>query len=683
MPDLQQKILEGLNPQQAEAARIIDGPLLILAGAGSGKTKTLTHRIAHLMASGVAGRNILAVTFTNKAAGEMKERIARLLHAQGFDTLTGGLPQMGTFHSVCVRMLRQHIDLLGYNRDFVIYDSSDQEQLIKSCLEDLSLDPKRFKPRSMLGRISELKSELISADQSQKEAKDFSSKNVASVYDLYQQKLKASNAVDFDDLLMLTVRLLQLRPEVLGAYQNQFKYLLIDEYQDTNHAQYIWAKLLATSHRNIAVVGDDAQSIYGWRRADIRNILDFEKDYPEAKVVTLEENYRSTQTILTAANHIILNNSQQKTKNLWTKNDLGAKITIKEAHTDREEGEYIIDVIKKAKPGERAGFTVLYRTHAQSRAMEEALLKHGVPYKILGGIKFYERREVKDVLAYLRLARNPSDQISFKRIFNTPARGLGLTTLKKVQTADLTATNLAGGIASLDLADRQTKTLMNFAEKLEKFRQSSHTLAPTKLIKLILKELDFEEYLRDKTQEGEERWENVQELFTATKKYDDMPAPESTDRFLEEVALIQDTDPSPIGGGEFADQPAVTLMTLHSAKGLEFPYVFIIGMEEGIFPHSRSLFNPSELEEERRLCYVGVTRAKKELHLLYCRQRNLYGNLQINPPSRFISEIPEELVSFKRSGPGLGLGAFGGHSSRRRGLVDWDSFEKEGIIRYD
>ena len=683
MPDLQQKILEGLNPQQAEAARIIDGPLLILAGAGSGKTKTLTHRIAHLMASGVAGRNILAVTFTNKAAGEMKERIARLLHAQGFDTLTGGLPQMGTFHSVCVRMLRQHIDLLGYNRDFVIYDSSDQEQLIKSCLEDLSLDPKRFKPRSMLGRISELKSELISADQSQKEAKDFSSKNVASVYDLYQQKLKASNAVDFDDLLMLTVRLLQLRPEVLGAYQNQFKYLLIDEYQDTNHAQYIWAKLLATSHRNIAVVGDDAQSIYGWRRADIRNILDFEKDYPEAKVVTLEENYRSTQTILTAANHIILNNSQQKTKNLWTKNDLGAKITIKEAHTDREEGEYIIDVIKKAKPGERAGFTVLYRTHAQSRAMEEALIKHGVPYKILGGIKFYERREVKDVLAYLRLARNPSDQISFKRIFNTPARGLGLTTLKKVQTADLTATNLAGGIASLDLADRQTKTLMNFAEKLEKFRQSSHTLAPTKLIKLILKELDFEEYLRDKTQEGEERWENVQELFTATKKYDDMPAPESTDRFLEEVALIQDTDPSPIGGGEFADQPAVTLMTLHSAKGLEFPYVFIIGMEEGIFPHSRSLFNPSELEEERRLCYVGVTRAKKELHLLYCRQRNLYGNLQINPPSRFISEIPEELVSFKRSGPGLGLGAFGGHSSRRRGLVDWDSFEKEGIIRYD
>ena len=683
MPDLQQKILEGLNPQQAEAARIIDGPLLILAGAGSGKTKTLTHRIAHLMASGVAGRNILAVTFTNKAAGEMKERIARLLHAQGFDTLTGGLPQMGTFHSVCVRMLRQHIDLLGYNRDFVIYDSSDQEQLIKSCLEDLSLDPKRFKPRSMLGRISELKSELISADQSQKEAKDFSSKNVASVYDLYQQKLKASNAVDFDDLLMLTVRLLQLRPEVLGAYQNQFKYLLIDEYQDTNHAQYIWAKLLATSHRNIAVVGDDAQSIYGWRRADIRNILDFEKDYPEAKVVTLEENYRSTQTILTAANHIILNNSQQKTKNLWTKNDLGAKITIKEAHTDREEGEYIIDVIKKAKPGERAGFTVLYRTHAQSRAMEEALIKHGVPYKILGGIKFYERREVKDVLAYLRLARNPSDQISFKRIFNTPARGLGLTTLKKIQTADLTATNLAGGIASLDLADRQTKTLMNFAEKLEKFRQSSHTLAPTKLIKVILKELDFEEYLRDKTQEGEERWENVQELFTATKKYDDMPAPESTDRFLEEVALIQDTDPSPIGGGEFADQPAVTLMTLHSAKGLEFPYVFIIGMEEGIFPHSRSLFNPSELEEERRLCYVGVTRAKKELHLLYCRQRNLYGNLQINPPSRFISEIPEELVSFKRSGPGLGLGAFGGHSSRRRGLVDWDSFEKEGIIRYD
>ena len=683
MPDLQQKILEGLNPQQAEAARIIGGPLLILAGAGSGKTKTLTHRIAHLMASGVAGRNILAVTFTNKAAGEMKERIARLLHAQGFDTLTGGLPQMGTFHSVCVRMLRQHIDLLGYNRDFVIYDSSDQEQLIKSCLEDLSLDPKRFKPRSMLGRISELKSELISADQSQKEAKDFSSKNVASVYDLYQQKLKASNAVDFDDLLMLTVRLLQLRPEVLGAYQNQFKYLLIDEYQDTNHAQYIWAKLLATSHRNIAVVGDDAQSIYGWRRADIRNILDFEKDYPEAKVVTLEENYRSTQTILTAANHIILNNSQQKTKNLWTKNDLGAKITIKEAHTDREEGEYIIDVIKKAKPGERAGFTVLYRTHAQSRAMEEALIKHGVPYKILGGIKFYERREVKDVLAYLRLARNPSDQISFKRIFNTPARGLGLTTLKKIQTADLTATNLAGGIASLDLADRQTKTLMNFAEKLEKFRQSSHTLAPTKLIKVILKELDFEEYLRDKTQEGEERWENVQELFTATKKYDDMPAPESTDRFLEEVALIQDTDPSPIGGGKFADQPAVTLMTLHSAKGLEFPYVFIIGMEEGIFPHSRSLFNPSELEEERRLCYVGVTRAKKELHLLYCRQRNLYGNLQINPPSRFISEIPEELVSFKRSGPGLGLGAFGGHSSRRRGLVDWDSFEKEGVIRYD
>lgn len=658
--------MEGLNPRQKEAAQVIDGPVLILAGAGSGKTKTLTHRIAYLMSQGVPGHAILAVTFTNKSAGEMKERVLQLLAKHGYGDRQEYLPTIGTFHSVCARMLRQHIGALGYNRDFVIYDAGDQEQLMKTVLEELSIDSKKFNPRMLLGKISDLKSELISAETFAERAKDFMSKILSSVYDRYQKKLSANNALDFDDLLFLTVKLFRQHKPILESYQHKYKYLMIDEYQDTNHAQYVWAKLLAEGHRNIAVVGDDAQSIYLWRGADIKNILDFEKDYPETKVVTLEENYRSTQTILAAANNVILNNSKQKTKNLWTRNDAGAKINVKESATDREEGEYVIETIKKSR-GQSGGFTVLYRTHAQSRAIEEALIKRGMPYRILGGIRFYERREIKDILAYLRLARNPFDGVSFKRIVNVPPRGLGSVALKKISEAGIDSQNILKKLTELEIPARQKSKLNQLGLLLAKFREIAAKMPPTALIKQLLRDLDYEAFLRDRSGEGEERWENVQELFTAAKKYDPPTGgkpPEGLDRFLEEVALIQDTD-------QLQDQDKViTLMTLHSAKGLEFPVVFIIGMEEGVFPHARSLFNPTELEEERRLCYVGITRAKQQLHLVYCRQRNLYGSLQINPPSRFIFEIPQNLVTFI---PARG---------REQGIYRYGQREDD-VIRYD
>lgn len=954
-----EEILRSLNAKQIEAVTAITGPVLILAGAGSGKTKALTHRIAYLIASGIPAHNILAVTFTNKASGEIKERVAKLVN--------GKIPYMGTFHSICLRILRQDIENLGYGKNFVIYDSDDQVSLVKSVMIAAGLDVKKFNPKSFLGRISELKSELVTPEMFDERASEFRDRTIVGVYTEYQSALKRNSALDFDDLIMLTVQLFQKFPAILEKYQNIFQYILIDEYQDTNHAQYVWATLLAKKNRNIAVVGDDAQcfpsgtfittaegtkkiedvrtgdsiispagrgnihnarvagikkfhytgslytittrsglsvtatpnhivfgkllpsaefhlvylmyahdigfrigitvglrhsrktkknlgldvranqekadkmwilkvcqsrseaiyneaffafqygipttvfftgrsgriegvfkqkyieqlysaiptrervkkllsdldlsfdyphhrpggtiryttrritvnivyfshaggprmkslfrrprvtintsdsevlkklaeeglharkgkaktwrietaranatdaeelalriakicgleisrralitnrsfdflpisqlhqymtvpilkggmfvdeqiasvekkdyqgyvydldiekthtytangfavhnSIYGFRKADIRNILDFEKDYPEAKIVYLEQNYRSTQTILEAANHVITNNRGQKQKKLWTDNPDGEKIFVKESADTFEESQYVIDHLKQ-------GSTILYRTHAQSRALEEALVRHGIPYRILGGLRFYERREIKDILAYLRLIANPSDTVSFARICNTPPRGLGPVALKN-----------------------KTGPYVKFQELMDELRAESERLSLSALVRYILKKIDYEAYIRDKSTEGEDRWENVKELLTAA-------AGKKLENFLEEVALIQETDKLETGDG------AVNLMTLHSAKGLEFPVVFITGLEDGVFPHSRSLFDPAQLEEERRLCYVGITRARDELHLVYCRQRMLYGSTQVNPPSRFLFEIPEKYVTF-------------------------------------
>ena len=596
-----QSILNGLNERQIEAVKAIEGPVLILGGGGWGKTKALTHRIAYMIASGIPAHNILAVTFTNKASGEIKQRVAKLLGHSSFVIRHSSLPTMGTFHSVCLRILRQDIEKLGYSKNFVIYDTDDQKSLMKEMMLSQGIDVKKYNPKAILGRISELKSELVTPSDFDARAHEYYDQLVAILYREYQDNLKRSNALDFDDLITLCVRLFRERLDILEKYQSIFRYLLIDEYQDTNHAQYVWANMLAKKHRNLAVVGDDAQSIYGWRKADIRNILEFEKDYPDAKIVFLEQNYRSTQTILNAANHIIKNNKSQKQKKLWTENHEGALITIKEADNQSEEGEY---VVANLKPGS----TILYRTHAQSRAIEETLIRHGLPYRILGGLKFYERREIKDIIAYLRLIVNPNDSVSFRRICNTPPRGLGPVALEK-----------------------KTEPYTRFESLMEELRAKAQDVPLGSLLRFLIKKIDFELYLRDKTTEGEERWENVKELLTATQG-------KTVEQFLEEVALIQETDSLETG------KDAINLMTIHSAKGLEFPVVFVIGMEEGIFPHSRSLLDPAQMEEERRLCYVAVTRAQHELHLTFCRQRMLYGSVQMNPPSRFVFEIPEHYV---------------------------------------
>ncbi len=641
------KILEGLNDKQIEAVRAIQGPVLILAGAGSGKTRALTHRIAHMIGQGIAPDNILAITFTNKAAGEIKERVSKLMSAEtGLRSAHSPLPWMGTFHSICLRILRREIENLGYAPNFVIYDEDDQLSLLKKVMQELEVDTKKFVPQNMLGRISNLKSELATADEFSLGANEYIEKILAPIYQRYQNSLKQNNALDFDDLIMLCVQLLQKNSPILERYQNLFRYILVDEYQDTNHAQYVWVNLLAQKHRNLFVIGDDYQSIYAWRQADIRNILDFGKDYPEAKVIMLEQNYRSTDNILKAANHIILNNKNQKHKKLWTENESGLPIILKEAANERREGDYVVETIRNnlEQNHKLQDFTILYRTHAQSRAIEEAMIKYGMPYRILGGVKFYQRREVKDILAYLRLIINPNDTISFERIYNVPNRGIGTATLEKIR-------NLPGykGLASIangglpDIGQKQSAELKNLANIISELSQKSKQLTPSELVRRLLKKINYEEYINDKTADGEERWENVKEMLTATSKYDspDLDIVQvGLEKFLEEVALIQETDKLDKKGN------AVNLMTLHSAKGLEFPIVFMIGMEDGVFPHSRALFSQAELEEERRLCYVGVTRAKKQLHMTFCRERKLYGSSQLNPPSRFIFEIPENLLNY-------------------------------------
>lgn len=637
-------IFSTLNDKQREAVLHINGPLLILAGAGSGKTKTLTHRIAHMIATGISAHEILAITFTNKAANEMKERIKTLLYERDDFLIPPTLPTIGTFHAVCLRILRREAEHLGYRRSFAVFDPDDQERLVKNILEELQLNPKKWTPSSLLNKISKLKSELRSPDWLNSNAKEFSEKILLSVYIRYQDKLKQLNAMDFDDLIMKLVELFQKKPEILDNYQNIFKYILVDEYQDTNKAQYVWVNLLAKKHRNLAVIGDDAQSIYGWRQADMRNILDFEKDYPEAKTILLEQNYRSTQIILEAANHVISKNSSNRKKNLWTDKNGGAPIIVKELSDEHEEAEYIAEHIKEQmKQGRLHGFAVLYRTHAQSRAIEEVLIRRGIPYRIVGAIQFYQRREVKDIIGYLRLALNPDDFISFERIYNVPTRGIGDTSYEKFKALNVNIAEFIKNPLNIEDLDLPKKAKSNFLELfkiLSDFSEKSETLNPSQLIAHITKTIDFEAHLKEDKEKGDERWENVRELMTASSKYEDEDNKKALEQFLEEVSLLQT---SPTNSEAVI---VIEMLTIHSAKGLEFPVVFVVGLEEGIFPSGRAMYSTSELEEERRLCYVAITRARELLYLTFCQERMLYGSRQSNAPSRFINEIPKHLITF-------------------------------------
>jgi len=634
--------LDQLNPAQQEAVKCTEGPLLVIAGAGSGKTRVLTHRIAYLLEQGVDPRNILAITFTNKAAGEMKERVEKLLGRDSRDIW------VMTFHSACVRILRQDIGHLGYDRNFVIYDSSDSQTVVKECLKQLNIDDKQYPPRAMGAMISEAKNRLLNPEQYRKQTFDYFSQRAAEVYQLYQSKLKQNNALDFDDLIMLTVRLFKEQPQTLGYYQQRFKYILVDEYQDTNHAQYTLVNLLAGRHRNLCVVGDADQSIYRFRGADIQNILDFEKDYPEARVVKLEQNYRSTQRILEAANSVIRMNLGRKEKHLWTENQEGAPLVRFRGNDEREEIAFVVDRIKKLMARDNKSykdFAVLYRTNAMSRVIEEGFMLARIPYTIIGGLKFYERKEIKDIMAYLRFILNPADSVSLRRIINVPKRGIGDTSFGKIVdyavAAGITVYEAMERVEVIPgLTARTTKPVREFTALMERLMEARDQVTVTHLVDMVLKQSGYQAELeQEKTVEAQTRLENLKEFRTVTKEFDETAEEKTLEEFLAGISLKSDVDNLEEG------DDAVVLMTLHSAKGLEFPVVFMVGMEEMIFPHSRSMMEEAELEEERRLCYVGITRAMERLYMTHAWQRTLYGNAQYNPPSRFLEEIPENLIT--------------------------------------
>lgn len=638
--------MQGLNKEQLDAVQTINGPMLILAGAGSGKTKVLTCRIAHLLQQGVRPYRILAITFTNKAAAEMRERVDRMAGAAARDVW------LFTFHAFCARLLRYELEnLSGYANNFAIYDTSDSKNLIKQVLKEMNLDEKRFPLPAIISHISNAKNALLLPDAYAREASGYYEQQVAKIYDAYQKKLQANNAVDFDDLLLLALRLLQENPAVREKYQRKFDYLMVDEYQDTNHAQYLLTKLLAAGHRNICVVGDADQSIYGWRGADIQNILDFEKDYPDAKLVKLEQNYRSTQVILDAANAVIDNNSGRKPKNLWTANGNGSEIVYYQANDERDEARYVIENMQKLQLNEGAklgDMAVLYRTNAQSRVFEEMLIKSGIAYTMVGGTKFYERKEIKDALAYLRLLYNPHDSLSLLRIINVPRRGIGDATLARLQEyANASGQSLFEVVTNAadvpGLASRFANKLDELSELLfELMGEAADVPVKQLLDDVLLKTGYLEELQSSKDPQDESRVENLKEMLSVTEEFAvkcERNGEEPTlENFLADVALVADIDDAELG------EEAVTLMTLHSAKGLEFPNVFLVGMEEGIFPHSRTLMNENEIEEERRLCYVGITRAEKHLFLSNARTRTIYGRTQYYTPSRFLQEVPRNLV---------------------------------------
>lgn len=659
-------MIKNLNPNQKEAVLSTEGPLLILAGAGSGKTKTLTHRIAYLVREKkISPYNILAVTFTNKAAFEMKKRIAALLGQDDLEMANKLLPWMGTFHSICVKILRRDCEKVGYKSSFVIYDSDDQLTAIKKVMKELSLDPKQYSPQAVKSYISGAKNELMTPKKYQEIAHLNSFTEIVSdVYQKYQKLLINNNAMDFDDLIMKTVELLQKNEEIKFKYREKYKYILIDEYQDTNHAQYTLIRLLTNDQDNICVVGDDAQSIYSWRGATIRNIMEFEKDFPAAHVVKLEQNYRSTKNILEAAGAIISKNSKQKKKNLWTENPLGELVNLYESINEQDEGKFIAEQISKLRETEKFNFkdfAILYRTNAQSRSLEEIMLKNGIPYKIVGGVKFYERKEIKDVLAYLRSIVNTQDSISLQRIINVPSRGITKSTIEKLEIIAReysfglweTIYQIANGdngvseLAENHLNSRALNSVKSFYSLIDKWQNLLSSIKPTDFVVTVLKQSGYEKWLDDGTIEGETRMENIKELLTVMTKYDEFDATEGIRLFLEEVALITDLD----NLSERDD--AVVLMTLHSAKGLEFPVVFIAGMEENIFPHARSVTEPQEMEEERRLCYVGFTRAEKYLFITHAQCRRIFGSVYMNTPSRFIDDIPEKLRKYHSKKPSV------------------------------
>jgi DNA helicase-2/ATP-dependent DNA helicase PcrA len=665
---LARRILARLNPEQQRAVRTTDGPVLILAGAGSGKTRVLAHRVAYLIGvQGVRPWQILAVTFTNKAAAELRARITGLVGEE-----SGREVAMGTFHALCARVLRREGAAIGIDPHFVVYDTDDQQALMKQILreDDLPITGE-YKPSAILGAISRAKNEMIEADFLAQNAHTHREREIARLFRRYQTRLRSAAALDFDDLLLEAVRLFQEAPTVLERYQGRWRYLHVDEYQDTNRPQYLWVKALGAAHKNVCVVGDDDQSIYSWRGADIRNILDFERDYPNATVVKLEQNYRSTQLILDAAHAVVTNNSSRKDKKLWTENSGGRPISRFEAYNEEEEAEWIARQTEELTGGrgtiltrradeeverwDRRDLAVMYRTNAQSRAIEEAFLRYNIRYQLVGGTRFYQRREVKDALAYLRILRNDADQVSFERVLNVPARGIGEKSLEELRAAAAAA--VPEGEASVTywgainaaaegrieaLGSRARSALGGFAALVARLRTRIGVLPLPELLDAVLEESGYRAMLADGSEEGEERWANLLELRSVTTRYDDLTPDDALDRFLEETALVADQDSYEAG----AD--AVTLITLHAAKGLEFPVVFIAGLEEGVFPHSRSLDDEKQLEEERRLAYVGITRAKRRLFLSHAARRATWGQGGLSVPSRFLFEIPAALMTGPR-----------------------------------
>ena len=668
--------LNDLNPMQRRAAETLEGPVLILAGAGSGKTRTLTYRVANLLEHGVKAWHILALTFTNKAAREMRERIERLAGADA------GEAWIGTFHSICCRILRRDIEKLGYERSFTIYDDDDQQRVIKAVLKELDIDEKFLPPKAVSADISDAKNRLLSPDEwLQKRGGDYRSQKTHDVMTRYEQRLRAANALDFDDLLVKTLQLFVEHPPVLEYYQGRFQYVHVDEYQDTNYAQYQLVRLITRESRNLCVVGDDDQSIYGWRGADIRNILDFEKDFPDATVIKLEQNYRSTANILDAANQIIAHNEGRKEKELWTEDGEGEKITLYAAADERDEAAWICQRIRQLQRGGTpyGSIAILYRMHALSRVLEETLMRAGIPYHVYGGTRFYDRREVRDVLAYLRVIQNPADDISLSRIINVPKRAIGDSTVEQLtQYARQNNMSLYAAVAAPPdtLASRARKSVNDFSSLIVSLLLAKETLPLSELVQKVIDDSGLiAQYQKEENEENQARIENIREFMGAVTEFEQKSEDKSLFAFLENVALVTELD------NQDSAPSFVTMMTLHSAKGLEYDAVFMSGMEEGIFPSARAMQEDNRVEEERRLCYVGVTRARKLLHLSYARRRMLFNQMQFNAPSCFLQEIPKRLIREEQSSAaqsasygygapaarGAGWGSYGGSGMRRQG----------------
>ena len=682
------EILANLNAPQREAVTHERGPLLILAGAGSGKTRVLAHRVAYLVATGTPPWQVVAVTFTNKAAQEMRDRIAGLIGEEAAREAT-----IGTFHAICARILRRDGAAIGLSRNFAIYDRADQVALIKSVLRELDLDEKRFAPAGMLAWIGQRKDELADVSTARRQAANYYDEVAVTVYEAYQRQLTADDAVDFDDLLTRTVTLFETHPDVLARYQGRWRQVLVDEYQDTNRAQYLLCALLSAKHRNLAVVGDDDQSIYSWRGADLRNILDFERDNTDARVVKLEQNYRSTQTILEAAHAVVSRNPDRKDKKLWTDRGDGTLITVFDAYNEYEEAEFVAREVERLTAGtdrRRRGFgggglltaraedeapglrygqlAVAYRINAQSRVLEEAFVRFGIAYQLIGGTRFYERREVKDVLAYVRLSRNSADRVALERVINVPARGIGDKSIEELRGwANARGTTLWAAVEAAgenpNLLPRARTALAGLVGIIREFEQLAANGPPSAVFDAVHERSGLRAMVQDGSEEGEERWTNLVELRNHAAEFDELAVPEGLERFLEEVALVSDQD-------EFEDRPdRVTLITLHAAKGLEFPVVFIVGLEEGLLPHRRALEDERELAEERRLAYVGMTRARDRLYLVHARHRSTFGVGAASEASRFLAELPEELLDTDR---GSGQPYRRGGAWQRRGTDDAD-----------